>query len=109
MSEINGGRPPHPSAHFKRARREAWVILGVWVLTSIWTATCSYLFGYFKEDEVIEVATVAGIPMWIFIAVILPWILTAGFSIWFAMCYIEDDEVSEVDGSGGIGGGEGDV
>ncbi|MHC4995047.1 MAG: hypothetical protein ACYTGQ_08345 [Planctomycetota bacterium] len=103
MSETDGGRPPHLSAHLQRTRHESWIILGVWVAASAWTATCSYLFGYFTEDEVIEVATFAGIPVWILVGVILPWIVTAVFSIWFAMCYIEDDEES------GDDGGEGDA
>jgi len=91
--------PPRPetesrqTANLKRARHEAWIILSIWLATSIWTATCSYFFGYAPDDQqVITVSTIAGFPTWILFAVVIPWIVTAIFTIWFAMCYIEDEE-----------------
>lgn len=97
--------PSQQTDNLKRARHEAWLILALWLGTSTWTATCSVLFGYAPDDtQPIVVNTIAGFPTWILFAVVIPWIVTAIFTLWFAMCYIQDEESAPLNDESSEGG-----
>jgi hypothetical protein len=78
---------------FLNARREAWLILLSWAVCLVWTIGYSALTGY--DVPVDEVTYILGIPGWVFWGILVPWILATGFSIWFGLVYIADDDLGD--------------
>ena len=111
--------PTHRSL-YDNARREALIIMLLWLVSSVYSAGYCYLFGY-KSHEVVENAygpTVSqavgemeswnrpgesltfplslGIPDWVFYGVVIPWLICIGLTLIFCLCIYSEDDLSEV-------------
>ena len=76
---------------FRQSRRETLVIIGAWLVFLIWTGlVCG--FGS-RLDPNQPVATVLGMPRWVLLGVVLPWIAACGFTFWFSMFYMKDTDL----------------
>jgi hypothetical protein len=95
---------------FHNSRREAGLVLLVWALALAWTVGYCYLRGYQHnpadpfdawllqtglavQPDPEEAATVAGLPSWVFVGVIVPWLACVGITMYFGMRVIADDDL----------------
>lgn len=74
---------------FKNASREAKVALLLFAASFVWMLAFGAVRGYGRTD----VDFVLGFPDWIFWAVIVPWIVCLGASIWFGLRFMKDDDL----------------
>jgi len=85
------------------ARREALVVLGVWLAACVYTIGYCYAFGYGRDPETLSF--VLGFPDWVFWGIVTPWSLSTAVSIWFAMMFMSDEDLGaepEEDEAGNI-------
>lgn len=75
---------------FLHARREALIVLAVWIVGLMWTVGYCLATGYNVPPE--QIRTTLGMPNWIFWGVLIPWILIIVFSIWFGLFFIADEK-----------------
>ncbi len=101
---------------FRHARREMFLVLFVTALALLWTVGYCYLFGYQHDSEswVVEAGWVsprspddfqqiAGIPDWVFVGILLPWLVCTAFSI--GVCLgLKDDDLGAEAGEPGASG-----
>jgi hypothetical protein len=89
---------------FRNARREAILVLIVWALALTWTVGYCYLHGYQHDPESWVVrngwATLRtkdnfqhfwGLPDWVFIGILLPWLICSAFTVGFCLGMKDDD------------------
>ena len=90
-------RDDHPyDPVFLNARREAWIIFGVWVACLAWSVPYCYLYGYPPSDEEFNpetFSTYMGVPSWVCWGILVPWLLSNVFTIWFCFFYMKDDDL----------------
>jgi len=70
---------------FLRARHEAILILIAWAVFLIWTVGYSALAGYTDSSLLL------GMPRWVVLGILLPWVAATLFSVWFSLYYMTDD------------------
>jgi hypothetical protein len=78
------------------ARREAIIIFSVWVLATVYCCAYSYFFGYIRPGRPLgpdDVRPILGIPSWAFWGFVVPWLLCAVFTVWFAGFFMADDDL----------------
>ena len=78
------------------ARREAVVILVAFAACLVWSVGWSYLAGHGEPDER-SLATVLGMPGWVFWGVLLPWLAADLFGLWFCFFFLADDPLGETE------------
>ncbi len=59
-----------------------------WVACLLWSLGYSHFFGY----GVADITLVLGMPSWVFYGILLPWVAATAFSVWFSLCYMQDEE-----------------
>jgi len=94
VSQRNGETPEYDPV-FLHARREAWIIFGVWVVAFLWAVPFCYLNGYGKTIDPQNFSTVWGIPTWLFWGIAFPWLVADLFTTWFCFFYMENDDLGE--------------
>lgn len=85
------------------ARREALVVLGVWLAACVYTIGYCYVRGYGRDPETLSL--VLGFPDWVFWGIVIPWGASTAVSIWFAMSFMSDEDLGpepEEDEAGNI-------
>ena len=85
---------------FKNARKEALIILLVWLVALLWTVPYCYIYGnmLFSDTNVTtadNISLTCGIPTWVFWGVAFPWGMADLFTIWFCLFYMKDDDLGE--------------
>jgi hypothetical protein len=75
------------------ARREAFLIMGVWLLALLGSMAVGYFGGY--QRSAAEMGLIFGMPDWVFWSVVFPWSLCFGFSIWFCFAFMADDDLGQ--------------
>lgn len=101
---------------FRNARREGVQTLGLTVCALIWTVGYCYLYGYTHtpDDWVVRVGlasvrdparvyTFAGIPDWVFIGILFPWLLCTTFTVGFCLGMTDDELGQEAPEEAGHG------
>ena len=86
------------------ARREALVVMIVWLLALAWTVGYCYLRGYQHPPDgwavraglaaprqAEDLGQVAGFPDWVFVGILLPWLVCTLFTIAFSLFGMRDD------------------
>lgn len=97
---------------FRNARREALLVLTVFTLALVWTVGYCYLHGYYYRPEdphrpeyhrwlvEAELASertpenfqqILGLPDWVFIGILLPWLMCGAFTFGFCIGMTDDD------------------
>ena len=87
----------------RSARREALVVLAVWLAACTYTIGYCYAYGYERKPETL--GFVLGFPDWVFWGIVTPWCLCTAVSIWFAMIFMSDEDLGpepEEDEAGNI-------
>jgi hypothetical protein len=77
---------------FLHARREAIVIFLVWCVALVWSISICYWLGYGAAAT--HLATIWGVPAWVFWGIAAPWAVAVVFSLWFCFRYMVDDDLS---------------
>ena len=80
---------------FLDSRREAWVILLLWVAALLWAVPYCYLNGFPETFVEEEFSTVWGVPSWLFWGIAVPWLLADVFTLWFCFFYMKDGSLGE--------------
>jgi hypothetical protein len=78
---------------YLHARKEAWLILGVWFLAMLWTLPVSYFNGFDSQVDIEQVTFIWGMPSWVFWGIGLPWMVANLITIWFCFCYFSTDDL----------------
>jgi len=73
--------------------REAKVVLFVFVIFAVYTLSVCYLCGWSDSDDAESVATVLGIPSWVFWGIVLPWGAANIVTAWFCFSFMTDDDL----------------
>ena len=77
----------------RQSRRELWLILLAWLGCALWVISYCSLNAYDLAPE--EVATLLGFPDWVFWGVVTPWMVANGFTFWFCLRALKNDEGEE--------------
>ena len=86
---------------FVHSRREALVILCLWLVAMLWAVPFCHFNGYVGHVDPENVKTIWGIPSWLFWGIAVPWIVADLFTVWFCFFFMQDDDLGEVqEGSG---------
>jgi len=80
----------------RSSRREAALILAIWLVAMVYTVTYCYVHGYQRsgvELSVEELNFVLGFPDWGFWGIVAPWGVCLVISFWFAFWFIRDEDL----------------
>lgn len=95
---------------FVHARREAFLILGLFALCFLWAIPVCWFSGYLGAgEEATSISTILGVPSWTFWGIAMPWIAVDIFTVWFCFFYMKNDDLGEtadaatLDGAPGAG------
>jgi hypothetical protein len=83
--------PPQDDPVLVSARREALVVLAIWVAALSYTVTYCYTHGYNRSLE--SLTFVMGIPDWIFWGIIIPWMACLLASWLFSYVLMSDADL----------------
>jgi hypothetical protein len=98
---------PHAAERlYRHSRREAIIVLIVWALALVWSVGYCYLNGYQHESDsplvewglvtertAEDLTHIAGIPDWVLIGILLPWVVCTLLTIGFALFGMTDDDL----------------
>ena len=83
-----------PDPVWKNGLHEMWIILGVCAVTLAVVTSVSYGLGIPAETtETGKIQLILGMPSWVVLGVLLPWIAATIFAVWFSLCYMADDDL----------------
>jgi hypothetical protein len=96
---------------FLRARREMWVVLALFGLALTWTIGFCYALGYDSMEGVADgvvpvgqgVPVVWGLPVWVFVGIVLPWLIIDLVAVWFCFYFLTDDGAQEEESEREVG------
>ena len=75
------------------ARREALVVLVIFITAMFYTVVTCYLHGYHRAPETLTFKF--GFPDWVFWGIILPWGVCLLLSFWFGHKFMRDADLGE--------------
>jgi hypothetical protein len=81
------------------ARREAIVVLVIWLAAVSYTVGSCLWRGYGRSWE--SVTFVWGFPDWVFWGVVLPWLVCVAVAWWFSYRFMTDESLGEDTAAGG--------
>ena len=84
---------PHDDPVLVSARREALVVLVLWLAALTYTVGYCYLYGYGRSLE--SLTFVMGIPDWVFWGVVVPWMACLLASWGFSFLLMADADLGE--------------
>ncbi len=93
MLRMSSERPNDPV--FLHARREAIVIVSLWLLAMLWVVPYCYLNGFHPVSNPADLKTIWGIPSWVFWGVGVPWLVCDVIAIGLCLFFIKDDDLGE--------------
>ena len=84
----------------RSARREACVVLLIWLAAMSWSVSYCYTYGYGRAAA--DIRLIFGFPDWVFWGIVVPWVTCTGISLWFGATFVRDEDLGEdVDEFGG--------
>jgi len=94
-------RPEDPV--LRSSRREALLVLCVWLVALTYTVTYCYLYGY--NRPLASLTFVLGFPDWVFWGILVPWGACLVFSWVFCTFFMRDEDLGEdTEEADGLGG-----
>jgi hypothetical protein len=75
------------------ARREALLVLLIWLGACIYTVGYCYTFGYGRDAATLRY--VLGFPDWVFFGIVVPWTVCTGLCFVLSHFVIRDEELGE--------------
>lgn len=93
------GKPPGSYEYdpvFLHARREAFVIVGLFAIFCGWSLAVSFSSGYQSPGASgAQVDLVLGMPSWVFWGIFLPWVVVDVVAVWFCFFFMKNDDLGE--------------
>jgi len=86
-------KPEELGESFRQSKREFWVMVGIWTFFAIWTVSYNGFFADGGSESDPEI--LFGMPRWVVIGVVVPWILAVSATIWFAMAFMKDTPLGD--------------
>lgn len=83
------------NATYRRARREALIIMAAYVVAMTWTALVCYFWGY--QRDAATMTLILGMPDWVFWGIVVPWLASNLFTAWFTLGYMVDEQLADED------------
>ena len=83
---------------YRQSLRELRCIVAAWAVFAIWNVTAGSLLAFQLPEAGEPVATVLGMPKWVFITVLLPWLGGNVFILWFALRFMKDSKPETEEG-----------
>lgn len=77
----------------RTGRREALIVVGIWLTAAAWSVTTSYRLGYNRPVE--ELKLIWGFPEWTFWGVAVPWVVCIVISWIFGVLFVHDAHLGE--------------
>ena len=77
----------------RSARREALLVLAIWLVACLWSIGICYWLGY--DRDVATLTYVVGFPDWIFWGFIVPWTVCTGLCFVVPYYVITDEDLGE--------------
>ena len=89
------------------ARREALVVLVLFLVAMFYTVLYCFFSGYHRDPETLRF--IFGFPDWVFWGIVCPWGVCLLISYWFGHTYMRDADLgpSVEEDSDGLGGRDG--
>jgi hypothetical protein len=87
-------RPPTPvkDVSLVQTRREAALVLIVWLIACIYSVGYCGLFGYNRPAR--DIVLVLGFPDWVFWGIVVPWLACTLVSYLIAQFYMRDEIIA---------------
>ncbi|MDA1015705.1 MAG: hypothetical protein O3A00_14780, partial [Planctomycetota bacterium] len=86
MLDPEADRHQRQHRHYLQCLREVRFVTVAWVITAIYVSVMCGRYGYIPvADRPDEPFLIFGIPGWVLVGVIAPWIVLIGVTWWFAM------------------------
>jgi hypothetical protein len=85
MSESNN------DTTLRHARRETMFVVAVWAVALVWTLSVSFWRGLDPDPKDLHY----GIPGWVWLGVLLPWLICTLVTIYFCLHIVSDDDLGE--------------
>jgi hypothetical protein len=89
----------------RSSRREAWVVLAIWIAAMTYTVGYCSRHAYGRSWE--EITFVLGFPDWVFWGILAPWAACLVTSMWFACSFMtdvslgpSDEDAAQLDAAG---------
>jgi hypothetical protein len=92
-SPAKRSRPPALGESYRQSLSEFWWIVGGWAAFAVWNAASGYCFAFTTPPSDETIATVMGMPRWVFLTVFLPWVVGTLFILWFATRFMKDTQL----------------
>jgi hypothetical protein len=83
--------PDQLAESFRQARRELRFQLTAWSLFALWVVGYCGLTAFDAERS--DVATILGMPSWVFWGIAVPWTVAFGVTVYFSSCYMQDTDL----------------
>ncbi|MEM7478098.1 MAG: DUF997 family protein [Planctomycetota bacterium] len=81
---------------FVNSRREAWIILVVFLIFAVYSLTVCFIYGRQPEDgDLSKLRTFLGMPSWIAFGIVMPWLAANVVTAWFCFSFMSDDPLDE--------------
>ncbi|REJ73927.1 MAG: hypothetical protein DWQ34_02545 [Planctomycetota bacterium] len=80
---------------YLHTRREAIVIIGLWLFALLWTVPYCYFNGFHTVSDGGEIETMWGIPSWVFWGIAVPWLVCDVIAIGLCLFFIKQDDLGE--------------
>jgi hypothetical protein len=90
-----------PDPTLRQAKREAILILSIWLLALCYTVGVCWWMGYRRDPA--DLKLIFGMPDWVLIGILVPWLLMLPISAWIAFGFMPD-EPANVDPSASTAG-----
>lgn len=74
----------------RSSRRDATLVIVVWLLSCVWSVGYAALFAY-RKDAFADL--VWGMPRWVAVGVVAPWLVVLAVTVWYAIRGMEDVEL----------------
>ena len=94
---------PNDDPVLRSARREALVVLVVWLVAMGYVVGYCAMHGYDRTEA--DLKFVLGFPDWIFWGIVVPWTICVFFSFYFGATFMRDEDLGA--DSGDDAGAEG--
>jgi hypothetical protein len=85
--------PLPESTLVRRARREAALALGIWLVAMVYSVSYCYLNGYGRSAD--SLTFVLWFPDWVFWGIVAPWAICIAISLPFAFRLMGDESLGE--------------
>jgi hypothetical protein len=72
----------------RSARREALVVLLIWLAAMVYTVGYCYVYGYDRPPETLTY--ILGFPDWVVWGILAPWAVCLLLSYWFGYVFVRD-------------------